>query len=206
MLLSENNYQTELAEDFDDLDEQIIESKADLVLLDIRIPGTTGERVLKKVRQTSQIPIIMLTSQTGEANEIISMSYGADDFITKPYSPQILLLRIEAVLNRANASGQSDIMRYKNITVYPLRSAFSTKSSPTETVLSKNELRVLCFLIKNHGVIMSRSQIKDYLWDEDQFVDDNTLTVNINRLRRKLDEAGLSNLIQTRRAQGYILE
>lgn len=203
-LLLESGYEVQIIGDFTDVANQVIQSSASLALLDINIPGINGERVLKQIRETSAMPIIMLTSRNSEADEIISMSYGADDFIAKPFVPQILLLRIEAVLSRTLNHNGPKPLTYKDILVNPLRSSITFRNA--ETVLSKNEFVILTFLIKHAGKIVSRAEIMDSLWDDDQFVDDNTLTVNINRLRRRLEDAGLKDFIKTRRAQGYILE
>ncbi len=201
-LLSENGYTTTVVNSFENVAGQILSSRANLVLLDINIPNLSGERILREVRTKSQIPIIMLTSKNTEADEIISMTHGADDFIAKPFVPQILLLRIEAILNRTKNA--SSTIQHKGIALNPLKSALLYRN--TEIILTKNEFAILAYLIKHPGQIVSRADIMDYLWDDDRFVDDNTLTVNINRLRRKLTAAGLPDLIQTRRAQGYILE
>ena len=202
-LLTENGYKPELATDFDDTVSAILKSRADLVLLDINLPGLNGEQVLKQVRKTSKVPVIMLTSRDSEVDEVMSMSFGADDFVRKPYSPQVLLLRIEAVLGRLRGL-QDDAIRVGELEIVPAKSA--VRAGDKETLLSKNELAILVYLAKKRGKIVSRIDLTDYLWDDDRFVDDNTLTVNINRLRQKLDELGYGELVQTRRGQGYILD
>ncbi len=201
--LSENDYSVNIISDFDNVADQLLNSDADLVLLDIGIPNLNGKQILRKVREKSKIPIIMLTSHNSEIDEIVSMGYGADDYVTKPYNPQILLLRIEAILKRANPNS-SDLIEHDGLIISLAKS--SAQFAGKEAILSKNELGILNFLLKQRGKIVARSDIMDYLWSDDQFVDDNTLTVNINRLRTKLSEIGLDNLIQTRRAQGYLIE
>lgn len=202
-VLLENGYEAEVIVGFDDTVGEIGRSDADLVLLDVNIPRINGQQVLKKVREKSKVPVIVLTSRSSELDEVVSMSYGADDFVRKPYNVQVLLLRIEAVLGRANGE-QGEVMKYKSVEIDLGKSTL--KNGESEVVLSKNELVILSFLMKNNGKIVARAEIMDYLWDGDRFVDDNTLTVNINRLRQKLESVGLKDLIQTRRAQGYILE
>lgn len=181
--------------------ETILRLKTDMILLDIKLPNINGEFLLKEIRKKSNIPIIMVTSQNTETDEVISMSQGADDFITKPYNPSILLLRIEAVLKRSNT--ESEKVVYKGVKIDKARSEL--KSQNLSVILSKNELVILDFLIRNQGKIVSRDEIINYLWESEEFVDDNTLTVNINRLRNKLEQVGLKETLQTRRGQGYIL-
>lgn len=201
--LSDNEYDIEIIQNFTNVPEQILSSKADLVLLDMNIPNISGERVLKSIRDASNLPVIMLTGRNNEIDEAISLACGADDFIAKPYNPQILLLHIEAVLKRCDKC-HDDTIKYRDITV--LTSKSSLKYRDQEITLTKNELAIIVYLLKNSGKIVSRADIMDHLWSGDQFVDDNTLTVNINRLRRKLSDIGLEDLIQTRRSQGYIIE
>ena len=202
-LLIENGYKATILKQFDKASELIVSSGVDLVLLDINIPGMNGKQVLRQVRTQKQVPIIVLTSESSEINEVISMSYGADDFIKKPYNPQILLLRIEAVLNRTNGS-ETNVIVHKDMKIDVSNSSIELNGQ--KEVLSRNELSIITFLLKNRGKIVPRADIMDYMWSDDKFVDDNTLTVNINRLRHKLDEIGKHNIIQTRRSQGYIIE
>lgn len=201
-LLRAAGYETGRVADFDDTAGEIIKSGADLVLLDINLPRLNGEQVLRRVRERTSVPVIMLTSRDSEVDEVMSMSFGADDFVRKPYSPQVLLLRIEAVLSRVR--GVPDVVSVGALEIVPAKSV--VRASYGEVLLSKNELAILMHLAKNRGKIVSRMDLIDHLWDDDRFVDDNTLTVNINRLRQKLDELGCGELVQTRRGQGYILD
>lgn len=175
---------------------------ADLLLLDIQLPDTNGIYLLKEIRKQSNIPILMVTSRNTEMDELICMSYGADDYITKPYNPQILLLRIEAILKRLHFSPQ--VYSYQSVRLNPAKGVIET--SHGEITLSKNELRMFLYLIEHVGTIVSREEIMRYLWDSEEFIDDNTLTVNMNRLRNRLEEAGLKDVIETRRGQGYLLK
>lgn len=202
-LLQENGYTPCLIQDFMEADREIMESQADLVLLDIILPGTNGQAILRNLRKKSQVPVMMLTSKTGEMDEILAMSYGADDYVTKPYNPTLLLLKIEAIFRRMTPDQTGTELEYKGMRVDLLRSTM--KYQEQETVLSKNEITILYYLMKNQGKIVSRDELMDYLWDCNDFVDDNTLTVNINRLRKRLEEAGLPGVIETRRRQGYLL-
>ena len=202
LYLSNNGYDVDEITDYKNSVDIIINSDSDLVLLDINLPMIDGEYICKEVRKTSDIPIIMLTSRTSEMDELICINYGADDYITKPYNPRILIARIEALLKRANKN-VSDTISYMGVRVNLSKSTFTYNDK--EFDLSKNELKILHFLIKNKSKIVSRDSLMDYLWDNNAFVDDNTLTVNINRLRRKLESAGLGHFIETKRGQGYII-
>ena len=202
-LLKENGYGTFCLEKFDRTEEEILRAEPDLVLLDILLPGANGQEILRNLRQKSQIPVIMVTSREGEMDQILAMSYGADDYITKPYNPTLLLLKIEALFRRIQPGAPQEEVEYRGILLNLLRSTMTYQGK--ERVLSKNEFSILYYLIKNQGRIVSRDELMDYLWDCNDFVDDNTLTVNINRLRKKLEEAGIRNAIETRRGQGYIL-
>ena len=202
-LLKENGYGTFCLEKFDRTEEEILRAEPDLVLLDILLPGANGQEILLNLRQKSQIPVIMVTSREGEMDQILAMSYGADDYITKPYNPTLLLLKIEALFRRIQPGAPQEEVEYRGILLNLLRSTMTYQGK--ERVLSKNEFSILYYLIKNQGRIVSRDELMDYLWDCNDFIDDNTLTVNINRLRKKLEEAGIQGAIQTRRGQGYLL-
>ena len=202
-LLKENGYGTFCLEKFDRTEEEILRAEPDLVLLDSLLPGANGQEILRNLRQKSQIPVIMVTSREGEMDQILAMSYGADDYITKPYNPTLLLLKIEALFRRIQPGAPQEEVEYRGILLNLLRSTMTYQGK--ERVLSKNEFSILYYLIKNQGRIVSRDELMDYLWDCNDFIDDNTLTVNINRLRKKLEEAGIQGAIQTRRGQGYLL-
>ena len=202
-LLEENGYGTCCLEDFSNVEEEILRAGPDMVLLDILLPGTNGQEILRNLRQKSQIPVIMVTSREGDMDQILAMSYGADDYITKPYNPTLLLLKLEAVFRRIQPETPQEEVTWGGITLNLLRSTMTYERE--ERVLSKNEFSIFYYLVKNQGRIVSRDELMDYLWDCNDFVDDNTLTVNINRLRKKLEEAGIRNAIETRRGQGYIL-
>ncbi len=202
-LLEENGYETCCLEDFSNVEEEILRARPDMVLLDILLPGTNGQEILRNLRQKSQIPVIIVTSREGDMDQILAMSYGADDYITKPYNPTLLLLKLEAVFRRTQPETPQEEVNWGGITLNLLRSTMTYERE--ERVLSKNEFSIFYYLVKNQGRIVSRDELMDHLWDCNDFVDDNTLTVNINRLRKKLEEAGIRNAIETRRGQGYIL-
>lgn len=202
LYLNNNGYQTEIVDTFENTLEQMIEFTGDLILLDINLPNINGQFLCKEYRKNSSKPIIIVTSRNNEMDELMCISYGADDFVTKPYNPLILLARIEAVLKRAQPA--SDILiNYENIQLDVSKSSIIKGQEIIE--LSKNELKIFYFLLQHRGNIKSREELMTYLWDSDMFVDDNTLTVNINRLRKKLEDIGLNKVIHTRRGQGYII-
>ena len=192
-LLTNEGYEAEYLEQFDNAKNDILEKNSDLLLLDINIPGINGE--------TSDVPIIMVTSRTGETDEVLSMSYGADDYITKPYNPTILLLRIAAILKRADSG--KNIANYKDAQVNFSKGTISRNGQ--ELVLTKNEMIIFQMLLNNRNRIVSRDELMTDLWDNNEFVNDNALTVNISRLRGKLTEIGYKDAIETRKKQGYCL-
>ena len=203
VLLENGGYETCITEDFQNAAAEAARLGPDLVLLDILLPDANGQSVLREIRSGSDVPVIMLTSRSTDADEIISRSSGADDYVTKPYNPALLLLRIETVLRRMGGRHEEEELTYRGMRLNVLRSSVTYQGE--ETVLSRNEMNILHCLLKKQGMIVSRDELMDYLWDRSDFVDDNTLTVNINRLRKKLESMGFPDVIETRRKQGYML-
>lgn len=201
LLLHCNGYETAALDNFSNACADMVRENADLILLDINLPGVDGENLLRQLRKVSEVPVIMVTSRNTEMDEVLCMSYGADDFIAKPYHPSILLLHIEAIFKRMKQG--SNKLSYGKMTVDADRGILVTDEKEVE--LTKNEMKILVYLMKHHGQIVSRDALMDYLWDTDSFVDDNTLTVNINRVRKKLEEIGCKDVIKTKRGQGYVL-
>ena len=205
IFLEKHGYKAVILEKFDNTIAKVLESKADLVLLDINLPYMDGEYVCKEIRKNSSMPIIMVTSRDNELDELLSINNGADQYITKPYNIQILLAKIERLLQRSNTSQvNQDKIDCGEFVLNISKSIIEKDDSSIE--LTKNELKILHYLVLNKGKIVSRNEIMDYLWDSESFVDDNTLTVNIKRLRTKLEEVGLKDLIETKRGFGYILK
>lgn len=198
--LENNAYQILTIDNFNNTIEDIKKLNVDLILLDINLPNINGEVILKEIRKTINIPIIIVTSKNTELDELISINYGADDFITKPYNTQILLARIERLLSRFNNNMN---IKYEDITIDISKSMIIKDDKTLD--LSKNEFKIFYYLVINRGKIISRDELMDYLWNNNEFIDDNTLTVNINRLRTKLDEFGYKNVIITKRGLGYII-
>ena len=192
-------------EKFDNTIEDILNENADLILLDINLPYTDGEFVCKEVRKTSDVPIIMVTSRDNEIDELMSLNYGADQYVTKPYNIQILLAKINGLLKRNKKSDKE--MQEIECDGFKLNIAERViKKDDRKIELTKNEYTILYYLCINRGRIVSRDEIMDYLWESEEFIDDNTLSVNVKRLRGKLEELGLVDRIETRRGQGYILK
>ena len=203
LLLENGGYAPCVTTDFENAADEAARIRPDLVLLDILLPDANGQSILRDIRSGSDVPVIMLTSRSTDADEIISRSSGADDYVTKPYNPALLLLRIETVLRRTGGRGGEEELTYRGMRLNLLRSSVTYKGA--ETVLSRNEMNILHCLLKKRGTIVSRDELMDYLWDRSDFVDDNTLTVNINRLRKRLEGLGFPDVIETRRKQGYML-
>lgn len=199
--LENNGYKVITINDFDNTLSEIKKNNCDLILMDINLPNINGEYLVKELRKDSNVPIIMVTSKNTEMDELISINYGADDFIVKPYNPQILLARIERILKRINNNDNRIV--YNDLILDVSKSSIIKNDEVTQ--LSKNEFRIFYYLLSNRGKIISRDDLINYLWDNNEFVDDNTLTVNINRLRNKLATLGYNELIITRRGQGYIV-
>lgn len=190
---------------FENIIEDIEKEKANLILLDINLPVFDGYYICREVRKKSDVPIIIVTSRDSEVDELMSMNLGADDFITKPYNTQILLARIASILKRTyGKSVNQDLITYKELNLNLSSGTISVSEKSLE--ITKNEIKILSYLIKNKGKIISRESLMDHLWNSDFFVDDNTLSVNVTRLRKKLEEIGLKNAIETRRGLGYIMQ
>lgn len=200
-LLLTNNYGAEILNNFKDSLSEILNYNPDLILLDINIPYLNGESLLKELRKTSNIPVIMVTSKNTEIDEVLSMSYGADDYITKPYNPTILLLRISAILKRIDNSINNLI--YKDLIIAPNRCVL--KNDKKEIELTKNEMIIFSYLLNNIGIIVSRDELMTTLWNNEEYINENALTVNISRLRSKLKDFGYAEAIETKKGQGYIL-
>lgn len=200
-LLVNAGYEALILKDFLNAKEEVLKSNIDLILLDINIPYQNGEQLLKEIRKESNIPVIMVTSRANETDEILSISYGADDYITKPYSPTILLLRIQNIFKRLDNS--TEVLKYKDLEVSISRGILSKENQILE--LTKNEMLIFQHLLNNQNRIVSRDELMTILWNNEEYINDNALTVNISRLRSKLEDFGYPNAIETRKGQGYIL-
>lgn len=204
-LLQNSGYEAVVLQDFNNSLNEILRVAPDLLLLDINIPYMNGELLLQSLRESTNTPIIMVTSKNSETDEALSISYGADDYITKPYNPNILLLRIGAVLKRikTNYGANSNKLSYRDL-LFDVQKGIIKKDS-IEIVLTKNEMIIFSYLLSHKNKIVTRDELMTTLWDNTEFVNDNALTVNISRLRNKLKEIGYEDAIDTRKGQGYIL-
>lgn len=202
--LSKYGYEIVAPTSFDNVVQFILNENANLVLLDINLPIFDGYYICREVRKKSDIPIIIVTSRDSDVDELMSMNLGADDFVTKPYNTQILLARIAALLKRSGLNtATSNILTYKDFQLNLSNATITYNEKEIE--LTKNEVKILSYLINHKGEIVSRELLMEYLWSTEYFVDDSTLTVNITRLRKKLAEIGIENVIETRRGLGYIM-
>ena len=203
--LNKNGFVATSLNKFDNAVEDILNEKADLLLLDINLPYTDGEFICKEIRKTSNVPIIMVTSRDSEMDELLSLNYGADQYVTKPYNIQILLAKIVGLLKRnQNAGNNPDKIDCGEFVLNTAGRIIEKEDNKVE--LTKNEYKILEYLVLHRQQVISRDEIMDYLWESEEFVDDNTLNVNIKRLRMKLEELGLTDQIETRRGQGYLLK
>ena len=203
--LNKNGFVATSLKKFDNAVEDILNEKADLLLLDINLPYTDGEFICKEIRKISNVPIIMVTSRDSEMDELLSLNYGADQYVTKPYNIQILLAKIVGLLKRnQNAGNNPDKIDCGEFVLNTAGWIIEKEDNKVE--LTKNEYKILEYLVLHRQQVISRDEIMDYLWESEEFVDDNTLNVNIKRLRTKLEELGLIDQIETRRWQGYLLK
>ena len=200
-LLETSGYKVILLEKFNNTLEDILNNKFDLLLLDINLPNINGELILREFRKVSNTPVIMVTSRVKETDEVLSMSYGADDYITKPYNPTILLLRIANIFKRMENNTSTSY--YDGIKVYQNKGLLVKDDK--EQDLTKNEMIIFSFLLSNRGNIVTRDELMTELWNNEEYVNENALTVNISRLRAKLEDFGIKNAIETRKGQGYKL-
>lgn len=201
--LSRYGYEAYGPDKFDNIMDEVLKAEADLILLDINLPYYDGYYICREIRKVKNTPIIVVTSRDSEMDELMSMNLGADDFITKPYNTQILLARIASVLRRASGGKIQDILEHKGL---KLNISTGVLNYENETIdLTKNEIKILSYLMKNKRSIVTREELMDYLWSSDLFVDENTLSVNITRIRKKLDAIGFKNAIETKWGMGYIL-
>ncbi|MGE6588531.1 response regulator transcription factor [Bacillus mycoides] len=197
-------YEVKAPTDFNHIIEYIESENADLILLDINLPVFDGYYICREIRKTSNVPIIMVTSRDSDVDELISMNLGADDFITKPYNTEILLARVTNILRRTSGDFKTNnILIYRDFNLNLSNATVTYQDKSVE--LTKNEVKILSCLINNRGNIVKRDSLIETLWKSDYFVDDSTLTVNINRLRKKLEDIGIENPIATRRSLGYIM-
>ncbi|MCJ8007070.1 response regulator transcription factor [Lederbergia wuyishanensis] len=195
-----------LVENFEFIDQIALKENPHIILLDINLPGNDGFYWCSKLRQLSDVPIIFISSRSQSMDIVIAMNMGGDDYIQKPFSLEVLVAKMNAVLRRSNffQHSEKDILTVGELTLN-LQNSF-VESKGKKVSLTKNEFQILYLLMKKTGQIISRDEIMRALWEDEQFIDDNTLTVNVNRLRKKLEEIGVANAITTKKRQGYLLQ
>ena len=202
ILLELNGFEVVVCRDFPSAALDILDKQPDCVILDLTLPGVHGHEICRDVKLQSNVPIIILTSSDREYDEIMGLNLGADDYVTKPYSPAVLIARIQAVLRRY--SHTSSVFEHNGLSVDASKSLIVYKDVSLE--ISRNELKILLELLQHKGCIVSRQDLMLSLWQSDEFINDNTLTVNVNRLRKSLSSIGVpEDYLKTYRGQGYMV-
>ena len=204
LLLENALYQVTALDDFTNVPEEVLSCSPNLVLLDLNLPGESGFEICSRIRASSEVPIIFVTSRTDSMDELTGLMKGGDDYITKPFHAPILLAHIAAVLKRT-VRGSSEVTKlaHREAELDIARGSLSFRGQVVE--LTKNELKIMHYLFLNKEKIVSRADLIEYLWDNQVFIDDNTLSVNMTRIRTKLDRAGMHDFIRTRRGLGYYI-
>ena len=199
------DYETRCAEDFKYVTEFFLEYDPQLVLLDVMLPFFNGFHWCQEIRKISKVPIIFLSSANDNMNIVMAMNMGGDEYIEKPFDLNVVTAKVQAILRRAYSfQGSVNVMEYHGAVLHLNDAVISYRNRELE--LTKNEFRILQMLLENRGKIVSRDDLITRLWESDEFIDDNTLTVNIARLRKKLEQLGLDDMIRTKKGIGYMVE
>ncbi|HEX7715544.1 MAG TPA: response regulator transcription factor [Bacillota bacterium] len=203
--LNKWGYEGVAAQDFNRVCDEFLQCKPALVLLDINLPAYDGFYWCRRIRQFSKVPIIFISARNANMDIVMAVNMGGDDYLTKPFSIDVLIAKVSALLRRTYSYNDSglDLIEHRQAVLNLKDDTLSFAGQKLE--LTKNEFRILYVLMKEHGSLVSRERMMRHLWEDENFIDDNTLTVNINRLRRKLDEIGLVDFIQTKKNRGYII-
>lgn len=202
-LLCKSGYEAKEVTDFQNAAKIVEETRPHLILLDINLPGIDGFQLCSQIRTHSAVPIIFVTSRNTDLDELMSITLGGDDFVTKPYNTAVLMARVASLLKRAYPETAEDVFEHKGVKLHILASCVEYNARRVE--LSRNELKIMHYLMQNKGKIVGRGDLVEFLWDSEAFVDDNTLSVNITRIRGKLGELGVEEFIHTKRGQGYLI-
>lgn len=198
-------FEARCASDFRNIMGEFAEYDPHMVLLDISLPFFNGYHWCEEIRRVSKVPVIFLSSASDNMNIIMAMSMGGDDFIAKPFDMNVLVAKVQAVLRRTyDFGGQTQVIEHRGALLNMSDASLVYNGEPVE--LTRNDYKILLTLMENRGSIVSRETLMEKLWETDCFVDENTLTVNIARLRKKLDGAGLAGFITTKKGIGYIVE
>lgn len=198
-------FEARCASDFRNIMGEFAEYEPHMVLLDISLPFFNGYHWCEEIRRVSKVPVIFLSSASDNMNIIMAMSMGGDDFIAKPFDMNVLVAKVQAILRRTyDFGGQTQLIEHRGALLNMSDASLVYNGKPVE--LTRNDYKILLTLMENRGSIVSRETLMEKLWETDCFVDENTLTVNIARLRKKLDSAGLTGFITTKKGIGYIVE
>lgn len=198
------NYDVRYVTDFKNVDEEFIEFEPQLVLLDIMLPFYNGYHWCTEIRKVSKVPVIFISSMSDNMNIVMAINMGGDEFIEKPFDLNVITAKIQALLRRTYAfQGAVNVIEHNGV-MLNLNDA-TVIYQDRKLALTKNDYKILQILLENVGKIVSREEIMTRLWESNEFIDDNTLTVNVTRLRKKLEEIGLSDFIVTKKGIGYII-
>jgi len=200
--LNAYDYDTILLDDFENVLEDIQRIEPNLIILDINLPTFDGFYFLKIIRNKSEVPVIIVSARSEEGEQIRGMELGADDYITKPFSMGILLAKVNAVLRRINNNATTEDFNIGDLTL--VSDSMRLKFEENIVELSKNEYKILKLFMSNYGKVITREELLETLWDDTAFIDDNTLTVNITRVKKKLKDLEAKNSIVTKRGVGYV--
>ena len=204
-ILEDEGYETVIANDGKTAINLVREENFDLILLDVMMPDISGTEVCASIRNETSCPIIFVTAKTNLTSKLVGFEVGADDYITKPYNPTILLLRINALLKRAAASSANNSTFYREMEILPQKGVIKYNDGRDEMLLTKNEMTIFMCLLAKKDRIVSRDELMTELWNNEEYLNDNALTVNISRLRARFKDIGIEDVIETRKGQGYIL-
>lgn len=198
-------YEVECVKDFKEVMKAFSAFSPQLVLLDITLPFFNGYHWCTEIRKVSKVPIVFVSSASDNMNIVMAVNMGGDDFISKPFDLNVLMAKLQALLRRTyDFVGQTSLLEHKGVLLNTADATFSYEGKKTE--LTKNEFKILQLLMENKGRVVSRDTIMTRLWETDSFIDDNTLTVNVTRLRKKLEETGVHEFIRTKKGLGYLIE
>lgn len=201
--LENSLYRVTALSEFDRIPSQVLSLQPDLILLDLNLPGQSGFHVCAEIRKVSDVPIIFVTGRTDSMDEVTALLKGGDDYVTKPFHPSLLLAHITAVLKRVRKAADPSILEHGGLELDLSRGC--ARYQGAETDLTRNELKILSCLFRHRGSIVSRTELIEYLWDNAVFIDDNSLSVHITRIRAKLEKIGLRDFIRTKRGMRYFI-
>ncbi|MEA4846405.1 MAG: response regulator transcription factor [Clostridiaceae bacterium] len=204
-LLTKWGYEVRIAEMFDNILDEFLTVEPHVVLMDVNIPRFDGFHWCKRIRDISAVPIIYISSRDSSMDVIMGMNSGGDDYLTKPFDNAVLVAKLQAVIRRAYEYSfqEPHVLQYRGLTVHPEEGTAAYDNKKCE--LTKNELKILRLLMENQGKIVTREALMRSLWDDEIYVNENTLTVNVNRVRLKLEELGLQSFIATKKGMGYVI-